>query len=137
MAMQMIPPAEVNNSKIKLIFDEAFLDNDITESGEVRVTEGGIKVLVSVDSDRQLLRYLMLFGYRPGAKVQDQLELVNELNKNIIFMRAWSFGNGIAFDYALPYDGGLLPKQVVSAYQWLRKTALGGLQQYDRKNIVA
>ncbi|HHH40891.1 MAG TPA: hypothetical protein ENK56_02665 [Chloroflexi bacterium] len=133
----MILPEEVTNTRIKTIFDEAFMESDFTEKGEVRVTEGGIKVLLSVDADRKLLRYLMLFGYRGGASPADQLELVNELNKNIIFMRAWSFGNGIAFDYALPYDGGLPPKQVISAYNWLRKTALGGLQQYDRKNIVA
>ncbi len=137
MAEQMILPEEVTNARIKTIFDEAFMESDFTENGEVRVTEGGIKVLLSVDADRKLLRYLMLFGYRGGASPADQLELVNELNKNIIFMRAWSFGNGIAFDYALPYDGGLPPKQVISAYNWLRKTALGGLQQYDRKNIVA
>ena len=137
MAERMILPEEVTNTRIKTIFDEAFMESDFTENGEVRVTEGGIKVLLSVDADRKLLRYLMLFGYRGGASPADQLELVNELNKNIIFMRAWSFGNGIAFDYALPYDGGLPPKQVISAYNWLRKTALGGLQQYDRKNIVA
>lgn len=137
MAERMILPEEVTNTRIKTIFDEAFMESDFTEKGEVRVTEGGIKVLLSVDADRKLLRYLMLFGYRGGASPADQLELVNELNKNIIFMRAWSFGNGIAFDYALPYDGGLPPKQVISAYNWLRKTALGGLQQYDRKNIVA
>lgn len=134
---EMIPPEQVTNSRIKSIFDGAFLDTAITDDGDVRVTEGGIKILVSVDTGKQLVRYLMLFGYRKGAREKDQLELVNELNKNIVFMRAWTFGDGIAFDYMLPYDGGLPPKQVISAYRWLRKTALGGIQQYDRKNIIA
>lgn len=32
---------------------------------------------------------------------------------------------------------GLLPQQVISAYQWLRRTAIWGIQQYDQKHIVA
>lgn len=137
MSEQMIPADQVSSTKIKEIFDNAFMDTALTDDGDVRVTEGGIKIFVSVDTAKQLVRYLMLFGYKRGASTKDQLELANELNKNIVFMRAWTFGNGIAFDYALPYDGGLPPKQVVSAYRWLRKTALGGVQKYDRKNIVA
>ncbi len=137
MSTQVLAPADVNNSAIKGIFDEAFLETIVTDDGSLRVTEGGIKVLISVDESKQLVQYLMLFGYRRGTKTGDQLELVNELNKNIVFLRAWSFGNGVAFDYSLPYDGGLIPQQVISAYRWLRKTVLAGVQQYDRKNIVA
>ncbi|HEC35464.1 MAG TPA: hypothetical protein ENI39_02895 [Anaerolineae bacterium] len=137
MAEQMISPGDVTTAKIKGIFDGAFMDASITDKGDVLVTEGGIKIFLSVDTGKQLVRYLMLFGYRRGASEKDKLNLVNELNKNIVFMRAWSFGNGIAFDYALPYDGGLPPKQVISAYRWLRKTALGGIQQHDQKNLVA
>jgi len=55
----------------------------------------------------------------------------------VVFLRAWAFPEGIVLDYALPYDGGLLPQQVLSAYQWLRRTAIWGIQQYDQKHIVA
>ncbi len=137
MTTEIVSPADVSNDKVQEIFDAAFMDTDRTDDGGVRVTEGGLKIVVSVDESKQLVRYLMLFGYKRGAKTQDQLELVNELNKNIVFLRAWTFGSGIAFDYALPYDSGLLPKQAISAYRWLRKTVLGGVQQYDHKNIVA
>ncbi len=136
MTLEIIPADRVDISRIHEIFKGAFLETDLTDEGTIRVTEGGIKILVSVDASKELIRYLMLFACRPGASGQDQLELVNDLNKNIVFMRAWSFGNGIAFDYSLPYDGGLLPHQVISAYRWLRKSALGGLQQHDHKGIV-
>ncbi len=137
MSLQLIPPEQISTAKIKEIFDAAFMQTQTTNEGQVQVAEGGIKIFVSADQDKQLVRYFMLFGFKPGSRVQDQLELVNEINKNIVFLRAWSFGNGIAFDYALPFDGGVTSKQVVSAYRWLRKTTLASLQQYDHKNIVA
>jgi len=137
MSSEVIPPTQVSSAKIKEIFDNALLSATFNDQGDVLVAEGGIKVLVSVDTDRQLLNFLLLFGYRRGASEKDKIELANELNKNMVFLRAWSFGNGMVFDYVLPYDTGLLSKQVISAYRWLRKTTLAGIQQHDQKNIIA
>lgn len=137
MAEQIMPATEVSLSSIKGIFDGALIDASLTDDGKVCIAEEGIKVFLSVDTDKQLLTYFLLFGWSRGGNPKDQMELANELNKNIVFMRAWVFNDGIVFDYSLPYDGGLAPKQVVSAYRWLRKTAVWGLQQYDRKNLVA
>lgn len=136
MTAQMIPPTEVSAAKIKEIFDGAFLDTAITDDGKLLVTEEGIKMFVSVDTDKQLVNYMLMFGFKQGASTKDKLELVNELNSKLVFLRAWTFDSGIVLDYALPYDGGLPLKQVFSAYQWLRNTAMAGLQQYDHKNIV-
>ncbi len=137
MAAQTISPEQMSIAQVKEVFDAAYMDTSMTDNNQVQITEGGIKLFVSVDADKQLVQYLMLFGFKPRTKEQDQLKLVNDINSNLVFVRAWSFGNGVALDYSLPYDGGLPPKQVISAYRWLRKTALAGLQQFDQKGILS
>ena len=136
MSSQMIAPTDVSIQKIKQVFDGAFMDTQITDDGKLAVTKDGIKLFVSVDSNKQLITYLLLFGSKPGASMADKLELVNEINTSLVFLRAYAFDVGIAIDYALPYDGGLPPQQVYSAYNWLMKTAVAGLSEYDHKNII-
>lgn len=133
----VLSPEEVSPQAIKAIFDDAYITATLTSDDKVCVNEEGIKIFISVEEDKQLLTYFLLFGWRSGTPLQDQLELTNALNQNVVFLRAWAFPEGIVLDYSLPYDGGLLPQQVLSAYQWLRRTAIWGIQQYDRKHIVA
>lgn len=133
----VLSPEEVSPQSIKTIFDDAQIGATLTDDDKVCVTEEGIKVFISVEEDKQLLMYFLIFGWRGGTRTQDQLELTNALNQNVVFLRAWAFPEGIVLDYSLPYDGGLLPQQVLSAYQWLRRTAIWGIQQYDQKHIVA
>ncbi|GAB4533953.1 MAG: hypothetical protein Kow0063_16590 [Anaerolineae bacterium] len=136
MTTQMIPAADVSIDKIRQIFSGAFLETELTDDGKLIVSNEGIRVFVSVDKAKELITYLLLFGSRPGASMADKLELANEINSNLVFLRVWTFDAGIAIDYSLPYDGGLPPKQVFSAYQWLMKTAMGGLRQYDKKDLI-
>lgn len=133
----VMAPEEVSPETIKAVFDDAQIEATLTADERVCVTEGGIRVFISVEEDKQLLTYFLLFGWRRDTTLQDQLELTNALNQNVVFLRAWAFPEGIVLDYSLPYDGGLLPQQVLSAYQWLRRTAIWGIQQYDQKRIVA
>lgn len=134
---RILSPGEVSPQTIKAVFDEAGIGATLTDDDKVCVTEEGIKIFISVESDKQLLTYFLLFGWRRGAGLQDQLELTNALNQNVVFLRAWAFPEGIVLDHSLPYDSGLLPQQVLSAYNWLRRTAIWGIQQYDQKHIVA
>ncbi|MCS7178695.1 MAG: YbjN domain-containing protein [Anaerolineae bacterium] len=134
---RVLSPEEVSPQTIKAIFDDAYITATLTPDDKVCVTEGGIKIFISVEEDKQLLTYFLLFGWRSGTLFQDQLEFTNALNQNVVFLRAWAFPEGIVLDYSLPYDGGLLPQQVLSAYQWLRRTAIWGIQQYDQKHLVA
>lgn len=134
---EILAPEDVTPQAIKQIFDDAYIGATLTADEKVCVTEEGVKVFISVEEDKQLLTYFLIFGWRPGTDPVDQLELINALNQNIVLMRAWAFPEGIVVDYTLPYDAGLLPAQVISAYNWLRRTAIWGIQHYDRKNIVA
>ncbi len=133
----VMAPEEVSPETIKAIFEDAQIGAALTPDDKVCVAEEGIKVFISVEEDKQLLTYFLLFGWRRGTSLQDQLELTNALNQNVVLLRAWAFPEGIVLDYSLPYDGGLLPQQVLSAYNWLRRTAIWGIQQYDQKRIVA
>ncbi|MGB9775758.1 MAG: YbjN domain-containing protein [Anaerolineae bacterium] len=133
----VLSPEEVSPESIKAVFDDALIDATLTADDKVCVNEEGIKVFISVEEDKQLLTYFLIFGWRRGTRLEDQLELTNTLNQNVVFLRAWAFPEGIVLDYSLPYDGGLLPQQVLSAYQWLRRTAIWGIQQYDQKHLVA
>ncbi len=57
------------------------------------------------------------------------------MNRGLIFLRAILLQDGIVFDYWLSYDAGLLSKQVVAAYRWLRKAATDAIEKYDAKNV--
>ncbi len=132
----IIAPAEVTPARIKDIFDSAFIDAAITQDGKVDVVESGLKTILSVDADRQLITFWLAFGCRRGARTSDVAEFAMEVNKNLIFVRAFPIEGGVLFDYSLPYDAGLLPRQLISAYRWFRKVAVDGIQAYDRKNVL-
>lgn len=133
---EIIPPEEITIARIRSIFDSLLLETSLTPQNELCITEQGLKTFIAVDPERQLLKFFLIFGFHADSLPDAQLDLVNELNKNIVFMRAWTFGSGIVFDYALPYDAGLIAEQVISAYQWLVRAALGGLQEYDTQHLV-
>jgi hypothetical protein len=137
MAEQLIDFEQVTTERIKQVFDGAFLDTSITKDGGIAVVEGGITMLVSVDTGKQLLRFLLPVPFKKKASEGDQYQLCNAMNMNIVFMKVSSIGSGVVFEYSLPYDGGLPAKQIISAYRWLRKTALGAVQQHDRKGLIA
>lgn len=136
MTVPLIPPEEVTAARVKEIFDSAFLDTAV-DGGTIAVAESGLKVFLAVDSDRQLVHFWLAFGLRRGARPNDVLEFTSEVNKGLIMLRAWALENGVVFDYWLPYDAGLLPKQVISAYRWLRKITVDAIQAYNRKNVLA
>jgi hypothetical protein len=136
MSVALIPPEEVTAGRVKEVFDNAFLDTAI-DGETIAVAESGLKVFLAVDTERQLVHFWLAFGLRRGARPNDVLEFTSEVNKGLIMLRAWALENGVVFDYWLPYDAGLLPKQVISAYRWLRKITVDAIQAYNRKNVLA
>lgn len=136
MDTSVIAPEEVTVETVRKVFENAFLDTAMTADGKISITEGGIRTFLIVDTDRKFLNFLLIFGCKQGAKVNDIVDFATEVNKGLIFLRAIPLQDGIVFDYWLSYDAGLLPKQIITAYRWLRKATVDAIQKYDQKRLL-
>jgi len=106
-------------------------------SGEVTVEESSFKVIVRLDEPKKLITYTLLFVMEEAASTEERLQLANKLNFEVVLARFYVGPSGHLFaDYALSYEDGISPAQVVRGFRWIFATVTGGIQTHDTKKIV-
>ena len=105
--LEMIRGDELTGPRLLEIFRRAYIDGELDSDGDVRLTIDGIKILVTVDSQRKLLHFISIFGVKPSATRQQVLDLCNRINDRLILIRA-------AYPSALPSPAMMLDHYVVT-----------------------
>jgi len=105
--LEMIRGDELTGPRLLEIFRRAYIDGELDSEGDVRLTIDGIKILVTVDSQRKLLHFISIFGVKPSATRQQVLDLCNRINDRLILIRA-------AYPSALPSPAMMLDHYVVT-----------------------
>jgi len=105
--LEVISNEELSGHKLLEIFKNAYMDAELDQDGDVRLTLDGIKVLVTVDQSRKLIHFISIFGVKPSATRQQVLELCNRINDRLILIRA-------AYPSALPSAAVMLDHYVVT-----------------------
>jgi hypothetical protein len=105
--LEVIRSDELSGPKLLEIFRNAYLEGELDQDGDVRLTLDGIKVLVTADVSRKLLHFISIFGVKPAATRHQVLELCNRINDRLILIRA-------AYPSALPSPAVMLDHYVVT-----------------------
>lgn len=130
---------EVTIFNLAQIFKRAYLKTDIDEDGDLVVHTDGLRVIVTIDQDRTLLKYLVLYGIKEAGDLKLKYEFVNKMNDRFILGR-FSIPETqpavLIIDYFLPFDEGISAFQIVSALRHLTKLIPDAIASCDEYDLV-
>ena len=136
---QWISAKEISLDRILSVFQNAYIDAEIDEDGDLCVrTENGIKVLISVNDANALLHFVAIYGLREDASEAQKLGFVNRLNDEIILVRfSVANENTLVADYYLPYGQGVSPFHIVSVVRLVNRIIPPTFSKYDEDDVLS
>jgi len=115
MTNDLVTPENLSVELLNSIFDDAYMETSIDSDGDLHVRDDiGCFVILSKDKDRITL--LSQFGFESGATHSQRLECVNNINKEMIIVKAYVGNNdSLRFEYDICLKGGVTKKNIVQA----------------------
>jgi hypothetical protein len=134
----ILPEDQVTSAQLQQFFKAAFMKAEVDEDGDIKVkTDAGITVWISIEGERQLLKYVATYGFKEDATEVDRLQLVNTLNDNVILVRfSVPRDDVLMADYYLYYEGGVIPYQVVNTLRHFANITVKAIREYDTEDLI-
>ena len=134
----IISADEMNNEKIHTLFKAAYMKPEYDSDGDVRIKgPSGFHQIISVDGEKQLIKYMSMFGLKENRSREEKLEFVNKLNDGVVFSRfSMPRDDVLLSDYFLAYEEGITPLQILSSMKWFDKVTIGAIKAYDESDLV-
>lgn len=137
---ELISKDEFTGQRLMEIYAAAYMDPHIDADGDVTLVIDGIKILVSADLPRSVLRLVALFGVKAGVNRQQVLELANRINDGLIMLRA-SYPAALPLpslmiDHYLITEAGLSGLEIVDETRRFR-TVVASIPPLDIENILS
>ena len=137
---ELISKEELTGQRLMDIYGAAYMDAHIDADGDVTLMVDGIKILVSVDTPRSVLRLVALFGVTPGVSRPQLLELCNRINDGLIMLRAAYPAAlpqpSLMVDHYLVTEAGLSGLEIVDETRRFR-TVVASIPPLDVENILS
>jgi len=129
---------KVNKTNILHIFKNAFMKASLDEDEDIRVTSGlGSVFLIEVLSDKKMLKYVSMFGFKTSASASKKLAFLNELNSGVILSRfSMPRDDVLLSEYFLPYEEGIPSYQVINCLRLFERVTTGAIRQFDTSDLV-
>jgi len=128
----------MSNEKMHELFKAAYMKPELDSDGDVRIKgPSGVHHIISVDSEKQLLKFMSIFGLKEDRSREEKLELVNKLNDGVVFSRfSMPRDDFLLADYFISYEEGVMPLQIMNCMLWFDKTTIGAIRAYDESDLV-
>ncbi len=130
---------EVTTSNLAEIFNRAFFKTSLDKDGDLRVQTDGPRVVVIVDQDKKLLKFMAVYGVKESAHLALKHAFVNKMNDDIIFGRfsiPESRPDVLIADYFLPFEDGIPVFQIVAALRLFGRVVPGAIRQCDDNDLI-
>lgn len=136
---ELISKEDLTGRTLMEVFATASMDPHIDADGDVTLVLDGIKILISADTRRSVLRLVALFGVKPGVSRQQVLELANRINDGLIMLRA-SYPSALPLpslmiDHYLVTEAGLSDLEIVDETRRFR-TVVASIPPLDVESIL-
>lgn len=133
----LIDPADISLERLRDVFRSAFLDASINSDGEILIVEEGVKVIVRLDPERQMIHFASLWRLKPEVPFTAKLELVNRWNRELTMVKFWLLDQTVLVtEYDTFYKDGLTPGQVINVYRWFFRVTTGAIANHDPDDVV-
>ena len=116
MSDDLITPENVSKELLYSVLDAAMMDVSYDKDGDIRVKEGVICFVLPNEENKDRIKFLTIFGLKPGVSELERLRAVNQMNDGYIMVRACTPKEDVlVFDYFLTLGGGVTKKAFVMA----------------------
>ncbi len=136
---EVLAEDEVTTSNLAQIFKRAFFKPSLDKDGDLTVHTDGPRVIVTVDQDKKLLKFMTIYGVKESARMELKHAFVNKMNDDIIFAR-FSIPKArpdvLIADYFLPFEEGIPAFQIVYALRLFARVVPGAIRACDENDLV-
>ncbi len=134
----LLAPEQVTLKRLHQVFQSAYLEATIdSDDDEIMIVEEGVKTIVRLDPERQMIHFASLWQLDPNVPYSDKLELVNRWNRELTVVKFWLLDEGILVtEYDAFYKEGVTPGQVINVYRWFYRVTTGAISRHDPDNVV-
>lgn len=124
----------VTLEELRTVFQEAYIDAEIDEDGDLQLTEpDGLMLWVQLDDERRLLNFFTVGVLRADVTQEQKLVFLNELNRSIIGATFYLARDDFMIaDSYLSYEDGMSNDRVISSYRWFRDAVLTAIRRDER-----
>lgn len=113
MSDDLLSAETLTQAVLKSVLDAAFMETIIDGDGDLLVREQ-INCYLLLGEKKDRITFLARFGFKPEATQQQRLEIVNNINKDFLMVRAVAAENDILrFTYDLIVPGEISRKTFV------------------------
>jgi hypothetical protein len=120
------------------VFRRAFYRTSLDDDGDIRVQTNGPLILVSIDTNKHLIKFMTIYGLKAGP-LQSKIAFANRMNAAFILARFFIPSQNeelIIADYFIPFDAGLAEFSIISSVRMFEKIVISGISNYDTDNLV-
>lgn len=127
-------PNDMTLEELQRVFQEAYIDAEIDEDGDLQLTESdGLMLWVQLDDERRLLNFFTVGVLRADVTQEQKLVFLNELNRSIIGATFYLARDDFMIaDSYLSYEGGMSSDRVMSSYHWFRDAVVTAIRRDER-----
>jgi hypothetical protein len=94
-------------------------------------------LVVNVDSERNLIKYYCAFRFILEARIEDKLELVNTLNKSVVFARfSMPKPETLVSDYFFFTKTPVAKKLFLSSLRFFESVTIRAIDMYDKNDLI-
>jgi hypothetical protein len=136
---EILQERDVTKENLAALFRRAFFSTRFDSDGDLIVETDGPRVLVKVDPDKKMLKYLAAYGIDESSPLELKHALANKMNDRIIFVRfsiPEAKSDALVADYFIPYEGGIPAFQIISALRWFARVVPGAILTCDDHDLV-
>jgi hypothetical protein len=134
---ELITPENVSKDMLKAALSAASIEVTYDKDGDLRAKDK-ITCFVMLSSNKDRITLFAQFGVKGGARPDQALALVNEINKNFVIVRAYyrEENQSLRFQYDICLEGGITSNTFVSAFKRFCTIPMLTILKSDTHNIV-
>jgi Putative bacterial sensory transduction regulator len=135
---EIISKDEFTTAKLLEIYNQAYMDADIDEDGEIKLELDGFRLFAAVDSNRGEMRLFSIFALTPESSPQPCLELCNRINGDLVMIRATLLTGPpprLFLDHYLLTQGGVTGRGIVDTTRRFR-SLIDAIVPLDTENLL-
>ncbi len=134
---RLLAESEITTSNLDELFREAFFKTSLDKDGDLIVQSDGPRVIVTVDQQKKLVKFMAVYGLREEAALEPKLALVNRMNDEIIYVRfSVPRDDILVADYFLLFQEGIPAFQLVSSLRLFARVVPAAIRACDQEDLV-
>ncbi len=134
---RLLAESEVTTSTLDDLFKQAYFKTSLDKDGDLIVQSDGPRVIVTVDQQKKLVKFMAVYGLREEAALEPKLALANRMNDEIIYVRfSVPRDDILVADYFLLFQEGIPAFLLVSSLRLFARVVPAAIRACDQQDLV-